>query len=397
MNSPSKQKPRVMEVITRLIRGGAQETTILIVRRLLKEGYQVVFAHGPGDESLLKMLPTDNPDFEALYIPEFRRRILPYYDFLAFWRIYRYLKKNPVDLVHTHTSKAGVIGRWAAHLANTPVIVHSPRGSIYHETYFNQTILNGFAFIERMTGRFTDMIVTLCESEKKDYLRYRLVPPEKFTTIYSGVEIERYVDCKVDIEKKKQELKLPSGVPLVGYVARLTPEKGHLLCLDALPAILKEVPEAKFVFVGGGPLENEVKKKVQELGVQKSVYLIDSRTDVQEVLRVFDCCLQFSLWDGLPRAMIEAMLAEKPVIATPVGGIPEIIHHQKTGLLIGEKDVSGLSRAVIELLQNAQKREILGRNARRRMEEVFDVDVSVEKLFALYEAMIASKKNRTRG
>lgn len=383
------QRPyRVMQIITRLIWGGAQEVTVLIVKRLLAEGFQVVFAHGPGDDSLLQKLPQNEPGLELLPVPEFRRRILPFWDILAFWRIYRYLKKNRVDLVHTHTSKAGIIGRWAAYLAGVPVIIHSPRGSIYHETYFKAAVLRFFAWLEGLTARFTRKIVTLCESEKKDYIRYGIAPKEKFTTIYSGVEVARYVDIPVDTAKKKKELGIPEKRPVIGYVARMTPEKGHLFCLEAFQRVLKEFPDAVLVFAGGGPLEAQVKEAIGRLGISSSVVMTGFRKDVSEVVRTFDFAIQPSLWDGLPRAMVECMLAEKAVVATSVGGIPEIIHDGKTGYLIPEKDEKAMAEGMLKLLRDPGLAKTMGFNARKRMEEVFNIDVSVEKLFTLYEALI---------
>ncbi|MSR76724.1 MAG: glycosyltransferase family 1 protein [Candidatus Omnitrophica bacterium] len=390
MNKP-KQRPRVMEVITRLIRGGAQEVTVLIVLRLLREGYDVVFAHGPGDESLLKMLPKDHARLTRLYIPEFRRRILPFQDLMALYRLWSYMRKYPVQLIHTHTSKAGIIGRWAAHLAGVPVIVHSPRGSIYHPTYYPEIILNFFSMIERATASFTDKIITLNESEKVDYIRYRIAPPEKFTTIYSGIEMSRFIHLEKDVSRIKIEFGIPEGRPLVGYVSRMTPEKGHILCLDAFQRVIKEVPEAMLVLVGGGPLENEIRSEVQRRGLDNQVVFTGFQTNVEALLPIFDCCVQTSLWDGLPRAMVEAMVAERPVVATSVGGIPEIIHHQKTGILVPEKDAQAIAEGVVYLLKHPQKARELGQNGRRRMEEVFDVDLSVEKLFALYAALLSQK------
>jgi len=387
-------KPRVMQIITRLIRGGAQEATLLIVQRLLKENYSVVLAHGPGDPELLKRLPQNHPDLEFLFIPEFRRRILPVYDLLAFWRLWRYLKKRPVDLVHTLTSKAGMLGRWAAFFAGSPAIVHSPHGSIYHPVYFNAPALNFFAALERQTARFTDKIVTMCESEKKDYLRYRIGSPEKFTTIYSGVEVERFIGRTVDTALKKSELKIPDGRPVIGYVARMTPEKGHGLCLEMFQRVLKAMPEAVLVLVGGGPLETQVRKRIRQMELEQSVVLTGPRSDIPEILKTFDCFVQTSLWDGLPLAMVEAMLAERAVVAAAVGGIPEVIRPGKTGMLVSEKDAAGMAAAVLGLLKNPETGRELGRQARRQMEEVFDVNASVEKLYALYDAVIELKNTR---
>lgn len=386
-----KSKPCIAEVITRLVRGGAQEGTLLITERLLREGYSVLLVYGPGDISMLDRLPKDNPDLTRVPIPEFRRRILPVWDFLALIRLTGVFLKYRPDLVHTHTSKAGILGRWAAKLAGVPVIIHSPRGSIYHETYFKETVLKLFAFLERWTAKFTEMIATLCESEKQDYVRYGIAPPEKFTTIYSGTEIKRYTQVRGDVEEKKRKLGIPPNCPVIGYVARMTPEKGHRLCLKAFQRVLGEFPNAVLVLVGGGPLETEVMGCVGQWNLEDKVMILGARKDVPEILRTFDCFIQTSLWDGLPRAMVEAMLAERPVVATSVGGIPEVIHHRKTGLLVQEKNAEELASGVIEILRDPILAQELGKNARKRMEEVFDIDASVDKLFSLYESLLKKR------
>lgn len=384
-------KPRVMEIITRLVRGGAQEVTLLITRRLLREGYPVVLAHGPGDGSTIERLARDHPNLEILYIPEFRRRILPVHDLIALVRLVRYLKTHPVQLVHTHTSKAGMIGRWAARLAGVPVIIHSPRGSIFHPVYFGRPMLWFFSFMEKITAAFTDKILTLCESERQDYLARSIAPAEKITTLYSGVEVDRYRAVRVDVERKKAELGIPAGRPVLGYAARFAPEKGHELCLSVFRKVAERIPEAVLVLAGEGPLEAMVRRRVLEFSLEDKVVMIGYRLDLAEVLQIFDCFIQPSIWDGLPRAMIEAMLGQKPVVATAVGGIPEIIHHGKTGMLVPAGDIEGLAAAVVEIFCDPEIGRALGRNARRRVEEVADIDASVEKLFSLYESLLWEK------
>lgn len=387
-------KPHVVQVITRFIHGGAQEVTLLIVHRLLKEGYEVTLAHGPGDESLLKRLPRENPHFHDFYVPEFRRRILPHWDFLAFLRIYRYLKKHRVQLVHTHTSKAGILGRWAAKLAGVPVIIHSPRGSIYHETYFSEPVLKFFAWLERQVSRFTHKIITLNESEKADYIRYKIAPPSKFTTIYSGIEVKRYLHPAWSSVQGRQSLGISEGIPLIGYIARMTPEKGHSLCLKAFKRVLQRFPESKLVFIGNGPLEADIRSETKALGLDSNVIFAGMKSDVENYYPMFDCCVQTSLWDGLPRAMVEALVAKRPMVATAVGGISELLIHEKTGFVVPPKDEKAIAERVCQLLENPELAKQFGERASKHMQEVFNVDVSVEKLFSLYEAMIMKE---TRG
>lgn len=386
-----KRDVRIMHVITRFIWGGAQEVVILLVRRLMDAGYHVVLVHGPGDERVLKMLPKDHPNLEFFLIPEFRRRILPIHDAITLFKMWRYLKQHPVDLIHTHTSKAGFLGRWAAHFAGVPMIVHHPRGSLYHETYYPLFFLKMLAFVERQAARFTDKFITLAESEKKDNVRFGIAPAEKFITIYSGVEVKRFVDIRIDVAKKKKQLLIPENRPVVGYVARMAPEKGHMLCLKAFSKVLREIPEAVLVLVGGGPLEKKVRSKVKGHGLEDKVVMTGLRWDIPEIVQTFDCSLQTSLWDGLPRAMIEVMLGEKPMVATAVGGIPEIIEDGKTGILAPERDADALARGVVKILRNPEWGRELGRNARWRLEKMINVDDSAKKIMAVYDSLFEMK------
>lgn len=384
-----------MIVITRLIRGGAQEATIQNILGLLKKNYHVVLAHGPADASMLRLLPEKNPNLELLYVPEFRRRILPIHDLFAFVRLFRYLRAHPVDAVHTQTSKAGIIGRWAARLAGVPIILHSPYGSIYRPIYHTEPLLRLFAWLERRTALFTDKILTVCDDEQKDYLRYGIARPEKFHTIYTGLAVKKYLDAHVDVRAKKKELGIPPDRWVIGYVARMTPEKGHLLCLAAFQKIVKEIPEALLVLVGSGPLENQIRGEIEKLNLRSHVLLSGFRTDIPEILPVFDCFIQASLMEGLPLAMVEAMLMQRPVVAAAVGGIPEAICDRKTGLLVSENNSDAIAEAVLYLRRHPNEASQMALNGKMFALQTFDIHLSVDRLAEIYEALAAKKIHGT--
>ena len=386
------QKPRrIMHVITRLILGGAQEVVALMVRRLVKEGYQVILVHGYGAKEVKELLPSNDPNLEIHYIPEFRRNIDPISDVIVFLKLWKLMKKTKPVLVHTHTSKAGILGRWAAKFAGVPILIHHPRGSLFHPSYYPAWFLQILALIERITARITDKMITVSESEKQDYVRYQIAPAEQYVTIYSGVEVARYTDVKVDIKAKKAELGIPEGRPVIGYIARIVPEKAHWLCLQAFSKVLEKIPNAFLVLIGSGPLENEAREIIRKSKLENNVIMKGMRRDIPEIIQTFDCCVQTSLWDGLPRAMIEAMLAEKPVVATHVGGIPEIVEHNQTGILVPEKDVEAIAQGVIRVLEDPGFGKRLGQNARRKLEGIIDSEISIRKILALYDELIQQK------
>lgn len=384
-------KIKILHIITRLCVGGAQENTYLTLRGLLKKGYEVSLICGKVEklegslkDKFIKLIP------DLYYIPELVRSPHPLKDIISFLKIYYCIKKGGFQIVHTHTSKAGIIGRMAAKLAKVPIIIHTPHGHIFHDYYgFFKTKF--FLYLEKFTALFTDKIITLTEVEKEEHLNLRIAPPEKFVTIFSGVEMEPFLKINVDRNMKRKEFNLSEDVKVVGTVARLVPIKGHKYLLQAIPKIVKEVSGVKFLLVGDGPLRAELESLADELGIADYVIFCGLRDDVPEILSILNLFVLPSLNEGMGKAIIEAEAAQLPVIATSVGGIKEIVVDGVTGLLVPPKDSDGLASAIIRLLKEEELAKEMGRKGKEKFIPYYCAEGMVEKIENLYKELMENK------
>ncbi len=386
------EKIKVIHIITRLDKGGAAENTLLTVKGLNGDRYEAKIIAGcfRRDKEDLKVA---NTKIEVILIPEMRRVINPFLDILTFFKLYLMIKRERPQIVHTHTSKAGFLGRWAAKLADVPIIIHTPHGHIFYG-YFHWLITRFFIFLERITSLITDYIVTLTKRGRKEHLRYRIGPPCKFIPIHSGIERKRFEEIRANREEKKRELGIPLEAKVLGTIGRLEPIKGHLYLLKAAKLIVENprFQETRFLLVGRGPLRKKLEREISLLGIRKNVQFLGFREDISEILNIFDIFVLPSLNEGMGRVLLEAMLMGKPVVASNVGGIPDIVKDEETGLLVPCKDFKALSERIIELLKNPEKAKFLGRKGKEKAEgEEFTAAIMVKRIEELYERAINEK------
>ncbi|HRZ87549.1 MAG TPA: glycosyltransferase, partial [bacterium] len=337
--SQTKDKIRVLHIITRLVVGGAQENTLWTVRLLDKDRYETLLATGPSDDE-----PEGSLDAEAVAarIPIFKIKELvrnpnPVKDIIATWKLFRLMKETKFDIIHTHCSKAGILGRIAAKLSGAPIIVHTPHGHVFYG-YFSTMISWAFVVTERIVGAFTDKIITLTERGKEEHIHYRIGGPEKFVAIPSGIDLRDYQVCAADTAQKRRELRLSGDDLLVGTIARLSDIKGHRYLLEAVPAIRAKVPKAKFLLVGDGPLKNELVRMCYDLDIIDSVLFLGIRKDIPALVSVMDLFVLPSLNEGMGKVFLQVQAMGKAVIAADVGGVREIVRDGENGLLVPPKD-----------------------------------------------------------
>jgi len=381
------RKIKVLHIITRLISGGAQGTALSIVSGLDKNRFDVTFASGP-QGFCAEMAKKWNVD--VVIIPDLIREINPVKDLKALIRLYTFIKRNRFDIVNTHTSKAGVLGRIAARLAGVPVIFYTPHGSIFHPVYYGPKILFLLSRIENFIAMFTDKIITCSKSERADFLRYGVATDDKYVTIYWGKKQDEFLKT-YDGASKRRELGIPEDAMLIGNVARLAPEKGHIFCLEAFKMVVDRFPKAKLLIVGDGILRPDIEAKIRESGLIGSVIMAGHRDDVPEILASLDISLHTSIWEGAPRAVVEAMLMGKPIVATRVGGIPELIEDGVTGILIPSNDKERLLKAVTTLINDRALAGKIGESARRNAKERFALAPMVESITKLYSHFVELK------
>lgn len=381
------RKIRVLHIITRLIVGGAQEIALSIASGLDKDKFQVTFISGPEDFS--KEM-ADKWNMGVIIIPDLIRRINPIKDLIALIRLYNFIRKYKFDIVHTHTSKVGILGRLAAKLAGAPIIFHTPHGSIFHPIYYGPKTIFLLSRIENFVAFFSNKIITCSNNEKKDFLEHKIASEDKYITINWGVKQDDFLQT-YDRASKRKELKIPDDAILIGNINRLVPEKGHFFCLEAFRMVLDRLPRVLLLIVGDGLLRKEIEAKINELDLNDNVIMIGHRDDVASILSGLDISLHTSIWEGTPLAIIEAMLMGKAIIATNVGGVPELIEDGVTGILVAPYDKDALAEAIIKLINNKALAKRIGEAASKRAKEKFTLKLMLEKISNLYMSFVDSK------
>jgi glycosyltransferase involved in cell wall biosynthesis len=301
------------------------------------------------------------------------------------------IKREKFAIVHTHTSKAGILGRLAARMAGVPLVVHTPHGHIF-SSYFSSIETRVFIWLERIWAIFTDRIITLTEGCKRDHVRLHIARPEKFVTIPSGVDPQRFSNHDPALPQHiRERLKLPLKGRIIGTVARLDPIKGIPYLLEAVKRLIPRHPDIHCVIVGDGVLRRELECFVQRLGLQPRVTFLGLQDDVPQLLSLMDVFVLPSLNEGMGRVLVEAGLMAKPIVATNVSGIPDLVTHDYTGILVAPKDSQALAEGIREMLEDSVKAQRLGQQARMRMLAGFTVQDMVAKIDALYKEVAREK------
>lgn len=385
------KKIKIVYIITNPIYGGAMKVVLSTVEKLNKEKFIAFIITGGkciSDEDLSSEIK--NKGVDLILIPELVRNIRPLKDFIAFIKLYYFIKKLRPDIVHTHTLKAGILARPAAKLAGVPIIIHTPHGSIFKPLYINRITIFCLIIIKRFISRLSNRIITICEDEEDDYLSLRIAEKKKFIRISNGIDLNEFTNIKVQPQEIKKELGIPYSAKVIGNVSRLSKEKGHLFLLKAFQSINNVYPDTVLLLAGEGKLEKTIKQEAVKLGINENLILTGLRKDVPEILSIIDVFAHPSLCDSFPLAIIEAMAAGKPIVATRTGGTAEIIDDNETGILIEPYDAQSLSNAIISLLGNEMRRKELAQKARIKAQH-FDINKIVRQLENLYLTELQSK------
>ena len=375
---------KVLHLITRLVVGGAQDNTLLTVEKHSRNKFEVHLASHPEGQWFDRAQQVTDV-FHAL--PNLVNPISPIDDFKTLSTLIKLLQKEQFDVVHTHSSKAGILGRVAAKIAKVPVIVHTIHGFAFHDfmpTWKRKIYIN----LERGMRPCTDFFLTVSELNRQQAIELEILSAEKSKTVYSGIDLTK-LDRPCNTLEIRQQLNIPDGWQTIVMVGRLDQQKAPYFLIDAFYQVLKQFPKTLLFFIGEGELQPQLEAQTQELGIKNNVKFLGSREDVPEILKIADIFALSSLWEGLGRAMTEAMLLGKPVVVPNIYGIPETVHHGETGLLFPAKNVEKLADNLVCLLQNTEKREYLGNTAKQLTRKLFDVNEMVKQIEIIYEQLRA--------
>lgn len=384
--------PKVVHIITRMILGGAQENTLLTVEGFdRKAGWESVLVTGPaiGPEGELVERAKRN-SVRVVLVDQMRRAINPVRDAATFFALVRILKSERPEIVHTHSSKAGIIGRAAARWAGVPVIVHTIHGMAFHR---NQgRALNAFyVALEKAAARWSSKIITVCDAMADQAVEAGVAPREKFATVYSGMEVDAFLNAKAHRDETRKRLGIAPDAPVIGKVARLFELKGHEYVIDAMPRVLERFPEARLLFVGDGILRDALAERVTGLGLPPETVIFAGLVDSSEVpamVGAMDVLVHCSLREGLARVLPQGLLAGVPVISYDIDGAREVVKDGQTGWLLPPKEVDGLAGAVVEAL--GDEREALRRAeaGRKLCERLFRAEKMVDDIEAVYRELL---------
>jgi glycosyltransferase involved in cell wall biosynthesis len=378
---------RVLLAITRLELGGAQRVVLHTARALNRKSFSVALAWGPGD--YLDAEAEDIPDIAFFPVPPLVRPVAPISDLRALLLLRSAIKTFRPQVVHTHSSKAGVLGRLAARLEGVPV-VHTVHGFGFTPLQARSKHLL-FRVAERMTARFTEQFVTVSEADRNRGIEMGLFSPETSRVIRAAVDLDRF-RRSAGGDAVRQRLGIPADVPLITQIGNFKPQKAPLDFVRVAAAVRGKHPDARFVMVGDGPLRSAAEDLARELGVAESLIMTGWWDDVPGLLAATTVSVLTSLHEGLPCSVVESLAAGVPVVATAVDGTVEVVRSEHNGLLAAAGDVAALADAVCQLVADPDLRERLGTAAREGLDD-FDLDSMVKQQEDLYRWVVSSSRS----
>ncbi|MCK5146602.1 glycosyltransferase family 4 protein [bacterium] len=380
-------KTKILHIITNLPIGGAQDNTLLTVEYLPRERYEIHLLYGPEGRWLSRAHSISG--IRCIEMPTLVRPIRLFKDVRALIAMTRLIRREKYDIVHTHSSKPGFLGRLAAKLAGTPVIVHTIHGFPFND-FMSKIKHDFFVNLERWASGLTDKLITVSELNRQKAIKLRLAPAQKFQTIYSGIQFASF-DKPVDSEALRKNLNIAKHIKIIGFVGRLSPQKDPLCLVESMPEILRHHPESHFLIVGDGELRCDFEARAHQLNVSENICILGFREDVPQLLRVMDLFVLSSRWEGLGRSLTEALYCGLPCVATAVEGVPELITDSETGRLVPPQNPEALAQAVIDMLDDMNAAQIMAIAGQKRVRRLFDVRQMVRQIDLLYQAQLQEK------
>ena len=386
------RKLHICHVITRMIIGGAQENTLLTVKGLAQRGHEVTLITGPTTGPEGKLL--DQVETSAVEIVEEPTLVRPLnllQDARAWSALEQYFKLRGFDVIHTHSSKAGVLGRIAGRRAACPLVVHTVHGQPFHpyERWWKNRL---YIAAERFAARRCDRIYAVCQAMIEQCVEAGIASADMYQVVYSGMEQEPFINAR-PCEQLRDELGIPAGVPVIGKVARLSELKGHSFLLDAAPAIVEAFPDVRFLLVGDGNLREDLEERVKRAGLEKNVVFagLISPAAIPRYFALMDILVHLSLREGLPRSVVQGFAAGLPAVTFNLDGAPEVVHPGETGYLCEPKNSLDVKEALLDLLKNPAKAREMGRNGCEYVQSRFDWRKMVEAIEGSYYRELAKK------
>lgn len=382
---------RILNIITRLEQGGAPLALLETIRRMDRDCFDIHLVVGQTEDGArdldVSMMQFDLPIIE---VPSMRRSVHPVRDLIALYQLVRLISTGNYDLVHTHTSKAGLLGRIAASICGVTAIVHASHGTIL-QGYFSPFVTQCFALLERFAASLSDRIVCLTREEIGQYLDAGIGSKEQYTNIFNGIDLKAFESRQVDRASLRVQFGYAPDDVVCITAGRLVPVKGQSDLLEAFARARASAPALKLLIIGDGELRDALDHQVNTLGIADHVLFLGWRDDVPELLDAGDIFVLTSLNEGLGLVLIEAMAKRLPVIATAVGGVPEVVDHGVTGELVPAQAPEAIATALVSLGSDEAKRHDMGERGYARAHARFTLDETVTRTEQIYHDLLAAK------
>lgn len=386
---------RIVHVITRLIVGGAQENTVLTCEGLAQRGHDVYLWAGPTTGPEGSLVPRVEragrlPDGAYAYeeFPDLVRQINPTCELRALAALHRRLEQLRPDVIHTHSSKAGILGRIAAHRAGVPVIVHTIHGMSFNRTQA-WPVRALYAALERFCARRCHKIVSVADAMTRQALAAGVGRPEQYVTVRSGMVTADFDPARYEGREVRRAWGMPEDAMVVGTIARLFENKGYEQLIEAMAPAVHAEPRLRFVWIGDGAHRARYEAELVRRGLRDRVTITGMLPpeEMPRVLSGMDLVAHASQWEGLPRAVVQGMLMGKPAVCFDLDGAPEIVIPGETGELAAPGDVGAFADAIVKLARDAALRARYGEHGRRRCLLEFDHHRMVDALEGLYRSL----------
>ena len=390
---------KIVHIITRLILGGAQENTLITCKLLAQRGHDVTLITGPaiGPEGGL-FEQAKNQKYNVIIIPKMIRAIFPLYDTISYLQTKSHLRQIQPDIVHTHSAKAGILGRFAAYKLKTPSVVHTIHGLAFHP-YQSHWLNRLYIAIEKAAAKRTDAFISVADAMTEQALAAGIGRPEQFTTAYSAIEEDDFLQPISENLKRTFRLKygIAEDAVVLVTIARLFMLKGHDYIIESAKRLSKRYKNAVWLFVGDGNLSEHYKKQVYQSGLSKRIKFTGLLPPHQIPMAIAssDILVHCSLREGLARTLPQVMLCAKPAISFDVDGAREVVN-ENTGRLIEPKNVEQLTNACAELIENKDLREKLGKAGRESVREKFAPEKMVDIIESVYKELTMNYKLQTK-
>jgi glycosyltransferase involved in cell wall biosynthesis len=370
-------------VITRLNIGGPSIQAVLLTARLDPARFETLLvagAEGPAEGNILRLGRLDA--VRVVTVPELGRRVAPLDDLRALFRVTAIARAFRPHVVHTHLAKAGFVGRVAGRLAGARVVIHTYHGSVFRG-YFGRRESAVYKWIERVLARITTRIVAITPEVRAELVRLRIAPADKIREIPLGFDLTPFRDA-ADRDLARARLGLPLDVPLVALVARLVPIKDVPTFLRSIALLSKSIPNVQAIVVGDGDDRARLEGLANDLGLRSQCHFLGWRADMADVYASADVVALSSLNEGAPVTAIEAMATGRAVVATAVGGVPDVVIHGQTGLLVSPRQPGELAAALQKVLTDEPLRDEYGRAGQERALSCFSAPRLVADIERLY-------------